>query len=254
MRLRNVSLLVPLVLASLVGPLSSEARAEEASYTIGFVTPYSPETEVRWHTGLRAGPPGAWLRSRAQRHHLVPVAQGRDELLPDLVAELLRLKVDVLLTVGTPATRAAQRGNQHRSDRHGDCSRSGSRGVRGRPFAPRRQYHRVHGAVGGAGPEAPGAAQGSIPRASLIAVLWDPTHPTNALDLKRTEDAARALGLKVRGVAAHDRGEVDKAFVEMNRWHADALVVLTSYSAFVQLPRIVELANRSQAAHDVRYA
>ena len=39
-----------------------------------------------------------------------------------------------------------------------------------------------------------------LPKASLVAVLWDPTHPTNALDLRRTELAARVLGLRVRGV------------------------------------------------------
>ena len=85
-----------------------------------------------------------------------------------------------------------------------------------------------------------------LPKASLVAVLWDPTHPTNALDLRRTEHAAHALGLRVRGVEAHDLPEIEKAFAEMRHWHPDALVALTSASAFVYLGRIVDLARESK--------
>ena len=85
-----------------------------------------------------------------------------------------------------------------------------------------------------------------LPKAALVAVLWDPTHPTNALDLHRTELAAQTLGLTVRGVGAHDLPEFEKAFVEMRRWHPRALVVLTSGSSILYLPRIVELANKSK--------
>ena len=85
-----------------------------------------------------------------------------------------------------------------------------------------------------------------LPKASLIAVLWDPTHPTNALDLRRTESAARTLGLRVRGVGAHELSEIENALLEMHRWHPDALVVLTAGSTILHLPRIVELANKNK--------
>jgi len=64
-------------------------------------------------------------------------------------------------------------------------------------------------------------------------VLWDPMHPTNALDLRRTEVAARALGLTVRGVGAHELPDIEKAFAELRRWRPDALVVLTSGSSIL---------------------
>jgi putative ABC transport system substrate-binding protein len=85
-----------------------------------------------------------------------------------------------------------------------------------------------------------------VPEASLVAVLWDPSHPTNALDLRKTEAAARALGLRVEGVRAHELPEFEKAFVEMRRWHPDALVVLTSSASMVHLRRIVDLASKSK--------
>jgi putative ABC transport system substrate-binding protein len=85
-----------------------------------------------------------------------------------------------------------------------------------------------------------------LPKASLVAVLWDPAHPTNPLDLRRTEEAARALGLAVRGVAGHDLPEIEKGFAEMRHWHPDALVVLTSGSSILHARRIVALANKNK--------
>ena len=240
----QVSLIVLVALVGFMDLLWGAAHADQSLTRIGFVTPYSPETEIRWHQAFEQA-----LQERGYvegRNVTVSYrfARGRDEQLPDLVAELLRLKVDVLLTVGTPATRAAQRATSTvpivmvtvldpvHAGFAADLAHPGGNITGSTELSEELVPKRLE------------LLKEAVPRASLIAVLWDPTHPTNALDLKRTEDAARALGFRVRGVAAHDRGDVDKAFVEISRWRADALVVLTSYSAFVQLPRIVELANR----------
>ena len=42
-------------------------------------------------------------------------AEGRYDQLSDLAAELVRLKVDVIVTHGTPGTRAAKKADLHRS-------------------------------------------------------------------------------------------------------------------------------------------
>ena len=240
----EVSLLILVALTSCMGLLWSEAGADQALHRIGLLTPYAPETEGRWHKAFEQ----ALLERGYVQGRDVAIsyrfAQGRDERLPALAAELLQLKVDVLLTVGTPATRAAQRATSTvpivmvtvldpvHAGFVANLSRPGGNITGSSELSEELVPKRLE------------LLKEAIPRAALIAVLYDPTHPTNALDLKRTEDAARALGVKVRGVAAHDRDEVDKAFMEMNRWHADAVIVLTSYSAFTQLSRIVELANR----------
>ncbi len=241
---RQVWLVVLVALVSCIELPWSAAYADQSLTRIGFVTPYSPETEIRWHKAFEQA---LQERGYVQGRNVTisyRFARGRDEQLPDLVAELLRLNVDVLLTVGTPATRAAQRATSTvpivmvtvldpvHAGFVADLVRPGGNITGSTELSEELVPKRLE------------LLKEAVPRASLIAVLWDPTHPTNAIDLKRTEDAARALGFKVRGVAAHDRGDVDKAFLEMYRWRADAVVVLTSYSAFVQLPRIVELAKR----------
>jgi hypothetical protein len=50
----------------------------------------------------------------------------------------------------------------------------------------------------------------------------------------------------VRGVGTHDLPDIEKAFVEFQHWHPDALVVLTSGSSILPAARIVDLANKSR--------
>ena len=173
-------------------------------------------------------------------------SEGHDERLPSLVGELLRLKVDVLLTYGTVPTRAAQQATQTtpivmvtvldpvsagfvKSLAHPGGNITGSSELAENLVAKRLELIKE-----------------LLPRASLVAVLWDPAHPTNPLDLSRTEVAARSLGLTVRGVPAHDLPEIEKGFAEMLHWHPDALVVLTSGSSILHARRIVALANKDK--------
>jgi putative ABC transport system substrate-binding protein len=228
-----------------------EAQQAEKSYRIGYLTPFPvPPTE-----GNRFRPFYKLLEETlAERGYVLGqnlsieyrTSEGRDERLPSLVGELLRLKVDVLLTVGTPPTRAAQQATKTtpivmvtvldpvaagfvNSLSHPGGNITGSSEL-AEELVPKRLE----------------LIKEMLPNASLVAVLWDPTHPTNALDLRRTEIAARTLGLRVRGIGAHEVPEIESAFVEMRRWHPDALVVLTSGSSILHLLRIVELANQNK--------
>jgi len=228
----------------------AEAQQPEKSYRIGYLTPFPvPPTESRFSPNYRVFEETLRERGYVLGQNLsieYRTSEGRDERLPSLVDELLRLKVDVLLTLGTPPTRAAQQATKTtpivmvtvldpvsagfvRSLSHPGGNITGSSEL-AEELVPKRLE----------------LIKELLPKASLVAVLWDPTHPTNELDLRRTELAARDLGLRVRGVGARDLPEIEKAFVEMRRWHPDALVVLTSGLAILHAPRIVDLANKNK--------
>lgn len=239
-------------LALVVFGSSAPAEAQQAgkSYRIGFLTPFPvPPTESRFSPEYRIFEETLRERGYVLGQNLsieYRTSGGHDERLPGLVDELLRLKVDVLMTLGTPPTRAAQQATKTTpivmvtvldpvsagfvsSLSHPGGNITGSSELAEELVAKRLELIKE-----------------LLPKASLVAVLWDPTHPTNALDLHRTEVAARTLGLTVRGVGARDVPEIENAFVEMRRWHPDALVVLTSGLAILHAPRIVDLANRSK--------
>src|SRR4026208_969928 len=89
-----------------------EAQQGGKSYRIGYLTPFPvPPTESRFSANYKL-----FEETLAERGYLLGQnlsieyrsSEGQDERLPSLVDELLRLKVDVLLTLGTPPTRAAQ--------------------------------------------------------------------------------------------------------------------------------------------------
>jgi len=265
-KLSTAALIVGFALSSV---LAVQAQGAEKGFRVGFLTPYPLPAGVEVSGARKLGAledvgredPTLSLKgiqvfeqALSERGYVegenifinYRTSGGRDELLPDLTAELLRLKVDVLLTLATPATRAAQRATKTvpivmitvldpvhtgfvASLSHPGGNITGSSEL-SEELVPKRLE----------------LLKEAIPKASLIAVIWDPTHPANALDLKRTESVGRALGLRVRGLAAHDGRQIEKGFAQMRRWHPDALVVLTSYSAFLHLSRIIELARESR--------
>jgi putative ABC transport system substrate-binding protein len=102
-------------LAIVVFGSSAPAEAQQAgkSYRIGYLTPFPvpPTAGNRFSANYKL-----FQETLAERGYVLGqnlsieyrTSEGRDERLPSLVDELLRLKVDVLLTLGTPPTRAAQ--------------------------------------------------------------------------------------------------------------------------------------------------
>ena len=213
------SLCVALALVVFGSSAPAEAQQPGKSYRIGYLTPFPvPPTESRFSADYRVFEETLRERGYVLGQNLsieYRTSEGRDERLPSLVDELLRLKVDVLLTLGTPPTRAAQQATKTTpivmvtvldpisagfvsSLSHPGGNITGSSEL-AEELVPKRLE----------------LIKELLPKASLVAVLWDPTHPTNALDLHRTELAARALGLTVRGVGARDLPEIEKAFVEI---------------------------------------
>ena len=99
---------------ALIGGLAAApptvVRAEQAGkiYRIGILEPVPAAQNAANLGALREG---LRLRGYVEGHNLVieyRSADGRDERFPDLASELIRLKVDVIVTRGTPAVQAAE--------------------------------------------------------------------------------------------------------------------------------------------------
>jgi putative ABC transport system substrate-binding protein len=108
MMIRGVALIAVLALSLLAAPRVGEAQQAAKVARIGYLTPGLP-TNLDFLEGFRRG-----LRDRGYfegRNLVIEIrsAEGKFERLPALVAELLALKVDVIVTGGTPATLAAKK-------------------------------------------------------------------------------------------------------------------------------------------------
>ncbi|MGH8611091.1 MAG: ABC transporter substrate-binding protein [Gammaproteobacteria bacterium] len=242
------TLILSIALCGFLAPANIAAQRTKTIYRIGLLTPYTLSSPSQ---AERIGIFEQTLRDRGyikgeNISFIYRSTEGQNALTSDLVAELLRLKVDVLVTHGTLETRAAQEARSTvpivmatvadpvgsgfiASLSHPGGNITGSSEL-SEELVPKRLE----------------LLKEVLPRASRIAVLWDPTHPANRLDLKRAEAAAQALNMRVRAIAAHELAEYEKAFAEMERGRPDGLVVLVSYSAFTHVARIVDLARNAK--------
>jgi putative ABC transport system substrate-binding protein len=170
-------------------------------------------------------------------------ADGRSERLPEPVAELVRLPVDVLVAESGLAGLAAQKATQTIPivmAPVGDPVGAGLVASLGRPggnitgvsmFAPDLSGKRLE------------LLQEAVPKVSRVGVLWNPTNPNSAAQLRQTEVAARALGVRLLqplGVRGPD--EFASAFSALVNERAEALNVLADGLFLTQRRRIAELA------------
>jgi len=174
-------------------------------------------------------------------------ADGKVDRLPALVAELIRLKVDVIVTGSSRATWAAR-----------DATKSipivmaASVDALGEGLVTSLAHPggNITGMTFLAGPEIAGKQLQLLKEVALatsrVAVLTNPTNRSHAGFLRVLKVTARSLGAQLQVLEAQDPDQIDSAFVAMTRERAGALLVLTD-SVFVgERRRIVDLAARSR--------
>src|SRR6266581_6310962 len=158
-------------------------------------------------------------------------AEGKADRLPALAAELVALKVDVIVASGTLAALAAKQATRTLPivfSPAGDPVGSGLVTSLARPggnvtglsaFAPELVGKRLE------------LLKQAVPGVSLVAVLWQPGafgERTEEDTLKRAEVAARDLGVPLQFVEARGPADFARAFSDMIRARAGALTVLAS--------------------------
>ena len=171
-------------------------------------------------------------------------ADGNYDRLPSLAADLVRLKVAVIVTYGTPASQAAKRATDTIPVVMAaiiDPVASGLVTSLGRPG----------GNVTGQSMMSPDLAEKqleilkeAIPKISRVAVLHNPANPGNAPQVRHAQDAAQALHLRALILGAKGSGDLDSAFAAMSREHADGAIVLVDAVLQNNRGRITELAAR----------
>jgi putative ABC transport system substrate-binding protein len=81
-----------------------------------------------------------------------------------------------------------------------------------------------------------------VPSLARVAVLWNPTYGPGGLRFTGTEDAGRKLGIAVISARVTEPGELERAFAEVRRARAQALIVMSDPMTVAQRKRIAELA------------
>jgi putative ABC transport system substrate-binding protein len=173
-------------------------------------------------------------------------AEGKYERLPELAAELVRLKVDVIVAVATPAVQAAKQATKAIPIvmlSVGDPVATGFVVSVARPGGNITGLANIASELVGKQLQ---LLREVVPTFSLVAVLWNPANPSNASQLREAKAAARALGVRVQPLEAQGPSDIDRTFVAMTREHAGALLVLSDSMFIAQRDRIADLAAKSR--------
>jgi ABC-type uncharacterized transport system substrate-binding protein len=172
---------------------------------------------------------------------------GRAEQLPDLAAELVRLRVELIMAPSTPTMFAARNATTTIpivTVAGGDPAELGIVASLGRPGG------NITGLTGTVGPEIGGKQLELLketgPKVSRMAVLWNPTTRGNALVLKEAEIAARALRVELQRLEARRLNDFESAFAAMSTKRAGALLILGDVMFTTYRGRLANLAVKSR--------
>ena len=173
-------------------------------------------------------------------------AEGKFERFPALVDELVRLKVDVLLTPGTPAALAAK--NATRTipivfTAVADPVSTGLVDSLARPGGNITGFTEISEVLAGKRLE---LLKETIPKLSRVAVLWNPRNPGNAQQWKESQLAARELGLQLHSMEVSSADTYEGAFKEAVKARSGALAVAQDSLAQFNLKLIADLAIKNR--------
>jgi putative ABC transport system substrate-binding protein len=169
-------------------------------------------------------------------------ADGRTDRFPDVIAELVRLHVHVIVVGSTPAARAAQHAtstipivfiasNPVRTGLVASIARPGGN-MTGPSFAYDEEFAAKWVQF----------LKEAAPKSSRVGILRDPTNPAAATFVTGTQMAARALTLKLQLIEASEPDQIERAFATMTRERTGALIVDGSPFFVAHRSRIVGLA------------
>jgi len=86
----------------------------------------------------------------------------------------------------------------------------------------------------------------TFPKVSRVAVLWNPENPASVSSMKATETPARWLGIKIQSVEMRQGNDLEQAFTVTKREGAEALLALNSPLVYSQMQRIVDLVTNNR--------
>jgi putative ABC transport system substrate-binding protein len=238
-----VALVVTLAMCGARAEAQQPTKIPRIGYLGGISPSSNPARIERFRQGLREL---GYIEGKniviEWRHH-----EGKLDRLPALAAELVRLKVDIIVTAGAPATRAAkeatvtipivmmQVGDPVASGFVASLARPGGNITGLSSLAPELSGKRLE------------LLKETVPKLSRVAVFGTSTTPDNAQSLKEVELAAGAFGMKLQYLDVLDPKDIETAFRAAGKGRADAVLWLVAGGVTgAHRTEIAELAVKSR--------
>jgi ABC-type uncharacterized transport system substrate-binding protein len=228
---------------ALAAPLGAGAQRARKVYRVGVILTAGPDETEHLYKALRDGLRDLGYVEGQNVLFERRFADGRQERIPSLAAELVRLNVDVIVTGSNPIIAAVKRATSTIP-----VVMAVSRDPVGANFVA--SLARPGGNVTGLANDPAVEIQGKnleflqevVPRLSRVSLLWN-SIPIGAESYRNTaESAARRLSLEFHAVAVRAREELGDAFAAVRRFRADGLMVVQDPVLYSARGQVVHLA------------
>jgi len=212
--------------ALLAAPLAARAQQAGKVHRIGFLGNSTPALEANLVGPFREG-----LRELGYvegRNILIEYrwAEGKYERFPALVGEFIALKVDVIITAGTPAALAVKKatasiplvmvavGDPVGTGLVASLARPGGNATGLTSIAPELEGKRLE------------LLKETLPKVSRVAEFWNPANAYQIGSEKEVQAAAKVLRISIVSMPVRTPEELGNAFAAIPRERADAVLVL----------------------------
>ncbi len=228
--------------ALVAAPLTAEAQPVGKVWRIGFISSASASAMAARDEAFRQGL-GALGYVVGQNITIeYRWAEAKNDRLPDFAAELVTLKLDVIVTHGVVATRAVKQATTTIPIVIAAADDPLAAGLV-------TSLARPGGNITGLSVVTPDLTEkrldllkGILPGQTRVAVLWNSDNPISEPELRKTEAAARSLGLQLQSLSVRDPREFASAFSSMKAERAGAVFVLSDAMFFGQRKEIAAFA------------
>ena len=232
---------------ALAAPLAAEAQHAGKVYRVGILgESASDPSEARlWQTfrlGLRDL---GWIEGE---NILIESRwnEGDSARLPELATDLVRLRVDLIVTRGSTyvqGARAATSSIPIVFTMHADPVGTGHVVSLARPGGNITGLALLQTEINRKGFE---ILLSAVPMAKRVAVVWNPGTPSHTPGLKAVEESARTRRVQLQAVVARTGADLESAFAAIAREHAHAVLVLSFGPYIAERRLLAELATRHQ--------
>lgn len=244
----NVFAVLVLVVVSV--QVTAEAQPAGNAFRVGLLTPLAAPGPGQTSPLDDALTDGLRTLGYAEGRNLVlerRYAETRPERLPELAAELVRARVDLIVTVGSQASRAARATTSSvpivmvgvadpvEIGLVANLARPGGN-VTGLAFNTGQQIYSKHLEL----------LKEIVPKLSRVAVVIDPRSPVYATNRRELDTAARALGLTLLIHEVREPADVERAFADMPGQHVAAVFAVPNPFIYAQRRQILDMAARQR--------
>ncbi len=246
MSLGGLGKILALVLAILAAPLVGEAQWQGKVPRVGYLilSPLADPPSAERKAFLEGLRDLGYVVGRTIIIEYRSAAWNR-ELLPDLAAELVELKVDVLVAVGDAVDAAKETtktipivipavNDPVETGLVASLARPGGN-ITGTAWATAELARKRLELL-----------KEAIPKAAHVTVFWNPTNQGESRQWNETQAAARVLGVTLQSLGVRDPKDFTNVFSAMTRKRPDALITFVSQLTTAYRPIIIEFATKNR--------